>query len=309
MATPLARTQARPARGQRLRNATWRGRRIDWSGYLFVLPFFVPFLVFSVLAILFGFYVSFTEWGIIGTPKWVGLDNYVQAFQDPDIPVAWWNTLRYGLMTVPSVIILGLLLALFVNRRLPGSTFARTTFFTPYVLSATVVSVVWVWILDTQLGILNHYLAFIGLGDIPWITNPSWALPSISGVGIWWDTGFIMVILLAALQDIPPELREAAAIDGAGPVRTTLLVVIPLMRPVVALCLVLQVINALRVFSLVYLITNGGPANATESIVHLIYEAGFVKYQLGYAAAIAVLLFVTTLVVTAIQLRLLRTSS
>ena len=309
MATRTAGLSPPRTLGQRLRGATWHGRRIDWSAYLFVLPFFIPFLLFSVLAIFFGLYVSFTEWGIIGAPKWVGLANYLQALTNSDIPHAWYNTLRYGLMTVPSVIILALLLAIFVNRRLPGATLARTTFFTPYVLSATVVAVVWVWILDTQLGILNHYLTMIGLPQIPWITNPSWALPSVAGVGIWWDTGFIMVILLAALQDIPHELREAAAIDGATAFQINWNVVLPLLRPVLSLALTLEVINALRVFSLVYLMTDGGPAGATESVVHLIYQAGFVNFQLGLAAAIAVLLFLTILVITAIQLRVLRASS
>jgi ABC-type sugar transport system permease subunit len=309
LAAPLARTAPQGDLLHRLRTATWRGNRIDWSAYLFVLPFFVPFLLFSLLAIIFGIYVSFTQWGIIGSPKWVGLANYLQALQSSDLPRAWLNTLRYGLMTVPSVIILALLLAIFVNLRLPGSTFARTTFFTPYVLSATVVAVVWVWILDTQHGILNHYLTLVGLPQIPWITNPSWALPSVSGVGIWWDTGFIMVILLAALQDIPHELREAAAIDGATPFQVNLHVVLPLLRPVLSLALTLEIINALRVFSLIYLMTDGGPAGATESVVHLIYEAGFVNYQLGLAAAIALLLFLTILIITAIQLRLMRGAS
>ena len=290
----------------RLRTARWHGSRIDWHAYLFVLPFFVPFFLFQVLAIAFGLYVSFTQWGIVGSPKWLGLTNYLDALTNPDVPQAWWNTLRYGLMTVPSVIVLALLLAMYVNRRLPGSTFARTTFFTPYVLSATVVAVVWVWILDTQLGILNHYLTMIGIPQIPWITNQAWALPSIAGIGIWWDTGFIMVILLAALQDVPTELREAAAIDGANALQIVLFVVLPLLRPALSLALTIQTINGLRVFSLIFLVTNGGPGGATESIVHLIYQSGFVQYHLGQAAALAVLLFLTILSISAVQLRLLR---
>jgi multiple sugar transport system permease protein len=289
-----------------MRSATWNGRRIDWSAYLFLAPFFVPFLVFTFGAILFGMYVSFTEWSVVGDPKWVGLANYARALSDPWVPKVWRNTLQYGLTVVPSVTVAALFLALFVNVRWVGYVFARAAFYLPNVLSVTVMALVWVWILEAQFGLLNQYLAMLGIPKIPWLTNPSWVILSIAGATLWWSVGFHMVILLAGLQDIPPDLREAAEIDGASAVQILWRVTIPLLRPVLSLVITLQVIASLRVFSQIYLMTNGGPDGASASVVSYIFQVGFLTYQLGYGAAISMLLFVTILVATLIQRSLFR---
>jgi multiple sugar transport system permease protein len=289
-----------------MRSATWNGRRIDWSAYLFLAPFFVPFLVFTFGAILFGMYVSFTEWSVVGDPKWVGLANYARALSDPWVPKVWRNTLQYGLTVVPSVTVAALFLALFVNVRWVGYVFARAAFYLPNVLSVTVMALVWVWIFEAQFGLLNQYLAMLGIPKIPWLTNPSWVILSIAGATLWWSVGFHMVILLAGLQDIPPDLREAAEIDGASAVQILWRVTIPLLRPVLSLVITLQVIASLRVFSQIYLMTNGGPDGASASVVSYIFQVGFLTYQLGYGAAISMLLFVTILVATLIQRSLFR---
>ncbi|MCA1665958.1 MAG: sugar ABC transporter permease [Thermomicrobia bacterium] len=290
----------------RLQRARWDGKRINWSAYLFIAPFLVPFLIFIVATIGFGVYVSFTDWGIIGSPKWVGLANYSQAFHDPWVPKVWGNTLHYGLMVVPAVTIVALGFALYVNQRWAGSAVARTIFYAPNAVSVTVIGLVWVWMLDTQFGVVNQYLGKFGVAGIPWLTNPRWALLGIGLASVWWDVGFNMVILLAGLQNIPNELREAALIDGANRFQILRYVVLPLLRPALSLVVTLEVIAALRVFSQIYIMTNGGPAGASASVIQYVYEIGFTKYKLGYASALSLMLFATILVVTLIQLRIFR---
>jgi len=290
----------------RLRRATWNGERIDWSAYIFILPFLVPFLVVTIGASLFGVYVSFTDWGIIGAPHWVGLKNYSRALADPWVVKTWSNTLRYGMLVVPATTLAALAMALFVNLRWRGYTFARAAFYAPNVVSVTVIGLVWVWMLDTQYGLVNQYLGRFGVPDIPWLTNPGWVLYGIALASVWWDAGFRMVVLLAGLQDIPGELRESASIDGATPFQALWHVVLPLLRPALSLVVTLLIIGTLRVFSQIYIMTNGGPAGASASVIHYVYEIGFSKYQLGYAGAISVMLFATILVVTLIQLRVFR---
>ena len=308
-ATPSAASFPRPAPvragvGDRLRRASWRGRRIDWVAYLFLLPFLVPFLVFTVGAIGFGAYVGFTDWGIVGEPVWVGLANVRRALADPFVPKVWGNTLRYGLIVVPATTAVALLLALFVDRRWRGAGLARAVFFAPNLVSATAVGLVWVWLLDTRFGLVNRTLGLVGGPSVPWLTNPDWVLVGIGAASIWWDAGFAMVVFLAGLRQIPPELREAARVDGAGPVRVLRDVVLPLLWPATSLVVTLLLIGTLRVFSQIYVMTNGGPANASATVMLYVYRVGFGEYRLGYAAALSLLLFATIVVVTAIGLRI-----
>jgi multiple sugar transport system permease protein len=293
----------------RLRRATWNGERIEWSAYLFLLPFFVPFLVLTLGAILFGTFVSFTDWGIVGDPNWVGLDNYVKALSDPWVPKIWGNTLKYGIFVAPATTLVALLFALLVNQRWPGRTVVRTIFYAPNVVSVTVIGLVWVWMLDTQFGLVNQYLGAFGVPNIPWLTNPDWALFGVGIASVWWDAGFAMVVLLAGLQDIPQELREAASIDGANRLSVFWYIVLPLLRPALSLVITLQVISTLRVFSQIYIMTNGGPAGASASVIMYVYQIGFSKYQLGYAASLSLMLFATILVVTFVELRVFKERS
>ena len=291
---------------QRLRRMNWQGERIDWSGYVFVLPFFVPFLTFTVVAIIFGAYIAFTNWSIMGSPEWVGLANFREAFRDPWVHKAFLNILRYGLIIVPGVTLLGLLFALYVNQRWPLSGFARTAFYSPNVVSATVIGLVWVWILDTQFGLVNNYLNKLGIPNIPWLTSTQWSLIGVSIASIWWDLGFSFVLFLAALQEIPSELKEAAAIDGANRWQTFWNITLPQIRPALSMIVTLQLIATLRIFSQVYMMTNGGPAGSSVSVIHYIYTEGIVRFRLGYTAAVSLMLFFVILVVTLIQQRLIR---
>ena len=279
---------------------------IHYSGYLFVMLFTVPFLLFNVLPVLFGFYVAFTRWSIVGSPKWVGLQNFARAFHDKWVGIAFENVLWYGLFVVPCVTIFGLLFALFVNRGYPLSSLARTLFFAPTVVSATVIGLVWVWLLDTQYGLVNYYLSFLGIVDVPWLTSTRWALVGVSIASVWWDLGLAFVLFLAALQDIPREIVEAAWVDGAGRWQRFRHVILPHLRPVISMVVTLQFIATLRIFSQVYVMTGGGPASSSSSPIQYIYSLAVVQNLFGYASAVGIMLFVLILIITAVQRVVLR---
>lgn len=276
-------------------------RRLDWSGYIFLSFFTVPFLLFNVLPIFFGMYVAFTDWSIIGTPEWVGTTNFDEAFNDQWVRGAFRNTLLYAVIIVPGVVVLGLSFALFVNQGWPLSGIARTMFFAPNVMAATVIGLVWVWILDTNFGVLNNYLAWFGIPNIPWLTSTNWSLVGVSIASIWWDLGIAFVLFLAALQDVPADLLDAARVDGATPLQRFWYVILPMLRPVLSMVITLQMISTFRIFSQIYLMTNGGPAGSSASVIHYIFTSAIVRTLLGYASAISVLLFMTILILTVIQ--------
>jgi multiple sugar transport system permease protein len=281
-------------------------REIDGAGYLLVAFFALPFFLFNILPVLFGVYVAFTRWSIVGAPKWEGTKNFVKAFHDQWVRVAFENVLFYGAIIVPSVTVLGLLFALFVNRGYPLSSLARTLFFAPTVVSATVIGLVWVWLLDTQFGLVNHYLGYLGIEPVPWLTSTRWSLVGVSIASIWWDLGLAFVLFLAALQDIPGEIIDAATVDGAGRWNRFRHVILPHLRPVISMVVTLQLIATLRIFSQVYVMTNGGPASSSSSPIYYIYNLAIVQNLFGYASAVALLLFALIAAVTVAQRLLLR---
>ena len=288
----------------RVRTAKYKGERIEWSAYLFVLPFVLLTFLFVVLPALSGIFVSFTDWTMLGTPHWVGLANFARLGDDPDIPMVLGNTFRYGAMVIPTTVVVALGLALFVNRRLPGYGLARTSFFLPYVLSVTVISIIWVWLLDTRYGIVNLALARLGIPNIPWLTTRQWVMTSIGLTSVWSTAGFFMVILLGGLQDIPEELYDAARVDGARGWQEFWFVTLPLLRPVLSWVLTMQTIGALREFNRMYIMTRGGPAGSSSSIMYLLWTNSFQRYNMGYGSAIAILLFGVVLLLTIMQRRL-----
>ena len=282
----------------RLRRATWRDQRIAWSGYFFVTPFSVFFVLMNLAALIFGFYLAFNNWEIVGAPEWVGLANFKEALGDRFARQAFLNTFRYVLVIVPGVIAVAFLFAVFVHQRWPGHTFARTGFFVPFVCAPTVVGLIWVWMLDTQFGLINILLGKIGIPRVPWLTNPDWSWVGVSLTSIWWDTGFSFILFLAALQDVPVELQEAAQIDGANRLQSIWYVVLPHLRPVTSMIITLQTISTLRIFSQVVVMTGGGPAGSSTSAIHYLYKYGLQRYRFGYSAAVAILLLIVTLAVT-----------
>jgi multiple sugar transport system permease protein len=274
---------------------------IDWVGYVFVAFFTLPFLLFNIAPIFFGAYVGFTKWGIFGKPKWVGLQNFATAFTDEFVAIAFKNTILYGLIIVPCVVVIGFSFALYVHQRWPLSALARTLFFSPYVVSATVIGLVWVWMLDTQFGLINHYLGYLGIDSVPWLTSTDWSLIGVSIASVWWDLGLAFVLFLAALQDVPRDLYEAAEVDGASRWQRLWLVILPQLRPIISLVITLQMISSLRIFSQVYVMTNGGPASTSSSVIFYMYNEAIQRQQFGYASAVAMLLFLMIIVVTIVH--------
>ncbi len=297
---------ADPSAAEPLDARAARGPRTDWADYVFVSFFTLPFLAFNVAPVLFGIGIAFTRWGIFGAPHWVGLKNFADAFKDQWMLQAFRNTALYGLIIVPGVVVLGLLFALYVHQRWPLSGLARVLFFSPNVVSATVIGLVWVWMLDTQFGLINHYLGLIGIPNIPWITSTGWSLIGVSMASIWWDLGLAFVLFLAALQDLPKELNEAAEVDGASAWQRFRFVILPQLRPVISMVVTLQMIASLRIFSQVYVMTNGGPAGSSTSVIFYIYQTAIYRHLFGYASAVSMLLFVMILVITVLHRRLIR---
>jgi multiple sugar transport system permease protein len=278
----------------------------DWVAYAFVALFTVPFFIFNILPIFFSAYLSVMKWGIFGPPRFVGLANYRDAFDNDQVRMAFVNILLYGIVIVPGVLVSGLLAALYVHNKWPLSAFARVCFFSPYVVSATVIGLVWVWLFDTQFGLINHYLSYVGIDNIPWLTSTRWSLYGVSITSIWWDMGLAFVLILAALQDIPGDLYDAVEVDGATRWQRFRYVTLPMLKPVLSMVVTLQLISTLRIFSQVYVMTSGGPASSSTSVLFEIYTVAIRNQKFGLGAAMSVLLFVVILAVTLLSRRLIR---
>ena len=281
-------------------------KSIDWSGYVFISFFTIPFLIFNILPIIFGIYVSFNEWGIFGDPDWIGLENYINIFKDRYAYLAFKNVILYALVIVPTVTILGFIAALFVNQGWPLSAMGRTIFFFFFAVAAAVIGLIWVWLLDTQYGLINQYLNIIGIDNIPWITSYEWALIGVSIASIWWDLGLAFILFLAGLQDLPKDLIEASKIDGANRFQRLCKIIIPLMRPIINMVLTLQLIATLRIFSQILVMTYGGPAGGSSSPIFYIYSTAIERQLFGYSSAISMILFVFILILTLFMRFILR---
>ena len=276
-------------------------KKIDWVGYFFISIFGIPFLLFNIFPILFGAYISFNEWGIFGEPDWIGLENYTNLFVDKYAYIAFKNVVLYAFIIVPSVTILGFFAALFVNNGWVLSGLSRTFFFSPYAVAASVVGLIWVWLLDTQYGLINKYLNFLGIENVPWLTSTNWVLIGVSIASIWWDLGLAFILFLAGLQDIPKDLIDSSKTDGANPLQRLIYVVVPYMRPVISMVITLQLIATLRIFSQILVMTSGGPAGASSSPIFYIYTTAIENQLFGYSSAVSIVLFLFILTLTALM--------
>ncbi len=268
-----------------------------WGHALFVAPYVVVYLALLVVPLFFGWWLSAREIDLLGgTSDFVGLRNYSDLLQDRIFRGAVWNTFRFVLMTTPAFVILGLGLALALNR--PGKLGAglRAIFFGSSVLSVTIVTLVWRLVLLPERGLLADLVRSLGLTPGAPLATVRWALPSIAVVTVWWGVGFPMMLFLAALQQIPQEIYEAAALDNAGRWRTLWSITLPSIRRAVALVSIIEVVLQFQLFGQATLMTQGGPNNSSRPIVQFIYDAGFRQWALGYAAAAAQVLFLLMLV-------------
>jgi multiple sugar transport system permease protein len=298
-------TRPRPGRARRVA----RDARREWSAYLFLSPGLVLFLVFTVFAIIFSFYLSFHEWSIIEKEKpFVGLENYADILDDERFHRAVVNTVYFTGGSVPVTMGIGLLVAMLLNQPLRGRGLFRAMFFLPVVTPFVVVAILWKWLYNGDFGPLNYYLTSLGIVSEPlrWLADPDLAMPSVIIMTIWSGIGFSMVIYLAGLQAIPEELYEAAKVDGAGPLRRFWHVTVPMLTPTTLFLLVIGIIGSLQVFTQIFVMTSGGPAERTTTMVYFIYISAFKFYEFGYATALAYFLFAMVFVLTLFQLRLYR---
>lgn len=285
-----------------------RRRRVRWNpAYLFIAPSLVLIVVFILEPILQTLWMSLHEWSIgAAVHPFVGLDNYRTLLHDH----RFWNSLKVTCVYTAAVcigqVVLGLVLAEALRRTSWFTAILRSAFFFPYISSLAVVGIVWKFLLDPQIGLVDAWLGNLGLTEPDWLQSTSLALPTMIAVGIWKNFGFAMIVLLAGLQAIPEYLYEAASLDGAGSWGRFRYVTLPGLRPALLFVIVIATITGLQLFDLSYVMTSGGPLFHTESIVQYLYQQGFVNFDLGYAAAIAWVLFLIILGVSLVQLRLLR---
>ncbi len=285
-----------------------RGRRSRRARYaitvlLFLLPSALPLAMFTLYPMIGALWTSLHSWNLLAPMEWVGLDNYISLAQDPDVRRAFLNTLYYLIGYLPLVYVGGLALALALNSRIPARNLLRGVYFLPVVTSWIVVALVWRWLLNPDVGIVNYVLGLFGIDGPGWWADPAWAMPSIIIASAWKDLGFVMIILLAGLQAIPADLYEAAKVDGAGPWRRLFNVTLPMLSPSTFFVVVISLINGFQVFDQVYAMTGGGPAGASTVVVQQIYDLTFRYGRAGEASALSWMLFLLVLLVTVVQIR------
>jgi multiple sugar transport system permease protein len=269
----------------------------------FLLPSAIPLLIFTVIPMVSSVWVSLHKWNLISPMEWVGLGNYRNLLTEPMTGRVFLHTLIYVLGYLPLVYAGGLALALALNRKLRGRAFLRATYFLPVVTSWVVVALVWKWLLNPTNGLVNQVLGAIGLPEPGWWTDPAWALPSVILSSAWKDLGFVMVILLAGLQAIPPDLHEAAEVDGTSAWQRFWRITLPLLSPSTFFVVVISLINGFQVFDQVYVMTGGGPQGSSQVVVGQIYDLTFRYGRAGEASALSWILFAVILIITVFQIR------
>ncbi|MAU12527.1 MAG: ABC transporter permease [Anaerolineaceae bacterium] len=278
-------------------------KRREWiAAYLFLAPFLLFFSVFVVRAVIAAVEMSFYDWQILRpTRPFVGLDNYNELLNDD----VWWislkNTLVFTVMTVTGTTILGLVSAVAVTRPIKGQGFYRVLLYMPSLLSVGAVGLIWVWLLNTQFGVINYILSFIGIRPINWLGEPELVLPALSLTTIWWTFGFPMLIFIAGLQAIPQQLYEAARIDGANGLQIFFRITLPLLRPTILFVTVTGVISHFQVFGQPLIMTTGGPGRSSYTVIYYLYQIAWTAFRMGYGAAVAVALAVIMALMTLFQ--------
>ena len=282
-------------------------KRREWlAAAIFLAPNMIGLTVFIVIPVIAGFVISFTEWDMLSAPEFIGFDNYVELLTDDRF---FWltlkNTLVYSLFVIPGSIVISRLLALALNTHIRGVGIYRTIYFLPFVSSTIAISLVWKWIMHPDFGILNGFLGLFGVPKLGWLQDRNMALLSVAIVAIWHSAGYNMTIFLAGLKGIPRTYYEAAEIDGATYWQRFWRITFPLLTPTLFFVLVISLIGSFQVFNLVYIMTDGGPGSSTLVYVYYLWENAFSYFRMGYASAMAYILFLIMLVITLFQVRLL----
>ncbi|MED1918629.1 carbohydrate ABC transporter permease [Brevibacillus sp. NPDC058079] len=266
--------------------------------YLFILPWILGFLAFTLGPMLFSLVMSFFDWPVVGEVTFVGLDNYVNMFTDD--PLFWqslWVTIKFALLFVPLNLFIALFLAMMLNQKVKGSGFFRTVFYLPSVISGVALAMIWAWVYDGEYGIFNYLLSLIGITGPDWLNDTTWALIAMVIASLW-GQGSMVLIFLAGLKSIPESLYEAASIDGAGAVQKFFRITLPMVSPTILFNLIMTIISAFQQLSLALLLTGGGPLQSTYFYAMYAYDNAFKYFKMGYASANSWFMFAIILVLT-----------
>ncbi|HEY4201137.1 MAG TPA: sugar ABC transporter permease [Devosiaceae bacterium] len=274
--------------------------------FLLAGPYLVVFAVFLGYPIIRALYISFFDWGIFGPNGFVGFDNYLSLFNDGRFWDAFFTTTKFALIYVPMVMAISVVLAVLLHRKLPGIAIFRTIVFFPIVVNVAVASIAFKWLFEPEAGTINQLLRLLHLPDQTWLSEPGWALFAVSFITLWVNVGFMVIILLAGLENIPDDLYEAANLDGSTPVQDFFLITLPLLKPIMLIVMILSLVQAFQVFGEVLIMTNGGPFGSTEVLTMLLYEDGFRDFNIGRAAAIGMVITVIISVLSLVQFRVFR---
>jgi len=268
--------------------------------YLFLLPSLTIFLLYRIIPIGWNFLLSFQEWKVIGANEWVGLEQYADMFTNAVFWQSFRNTLVYFFLGSPLAIAVAIVIATLVNNPMRGRNFYRVVVFLPYPITPVAIAIIWQWLYNKDVGLINFVLREIGLVEagIPFLQSFQLALPSVIVTSIWQVLGYFVILILAGLQTIPTDLYESAELDGASPLARFFKITIPLIRPTLFLCFIVGIINSFTVFDMVWVMTRGGPGHATEILITNIYKNAFTFNKIGFAAAMTVFMFVFLLIVT-----------
>lgn len=274
-------------------------------GLLFILPSLIGFTIFYAIPAVRGVIISFSDWDLLTPARSVGLENYVRLLKDP----TFWNSLKvtvyYVLLNIPLQTLLAMIIAVMMSR-LTKSIVIRAIIILPWLMPGVVVGLLWLWLMDPTIGIINEALRALGIGTVPFLNLPKTAMPSVALINIWQYVGYTALLLFAGLQAIPGSVYEAAQIDGASESQMFWKITIPLLRPVLVFVLVTSIIGSFQIFDTVAITTKGGPVNATKVLNYYIYEQAFTRFNMGYATAISMVLFVILIFISMVQMRLMR---
>lgn len=267
------------------------------AAWIFVFPALLGMLIFIIIPIFFSFGLSFAKWDLLNPIQFVGLDNYKEIFTEPLFGKILLNTVVFALATSFFGVIIPLILAAIMNSKIRGADFFKTAYFLPFITPMIVIGIVWEWIFDPNIGLLNKVLQV----HINWLYDPHWAMPALILVSVWKLIGYNMIIFLSGFSGISNSMFEAAKIDGANPVETFFYVTIPLLSPTIFFVVIITAVSSFQIFDLIYLMTQGGPLDSTNVLVYAIYKNSFEYFNAGKASAIAYVLFVIILVLTLLQ--------
>ena len=272
------------------------------AAYTFLAPFLIFFSIFVVRAVVLATRMSFYEWKILPpTQDFIGFANFIELFNDDVWWIALQNTIIFTLITVIGTTVVALIAAVAVTQNIKGKGFFQVLLYTPSLLSVGAVGLIWVWLLNTQFGVINYLFSFIGLGPFNWLGDPNLVLPALSLTTIWWGFGFPMLIFIAGLQGIPEQLYEAARIDGANGRDIFFKITLPLLRPTILFVTVTGVISHFQVYGQPFIMTAGGPGRSSYTVIFYLYQIAWTSFRFGYGAAVAVAIAAIMAAMTAVQ--------